>query len=740
MIWRFSDAKWRLLPGSLAAIAVAVLLQLGAFQPLENVAYTRLFQLRGEQPWDSRIVLVAIDDESLKRLGRFPFARRYYSQLVERLTRSDASVIAIDVIFSEPSADDAEFAGAIARSNRVVLAQASKQNGPLFLPVPSLGEAMLSSGHIWVVADPDTMVRKIQPEDQGTPAFGVAAVKAYSLVQENIPAPNLDRPILLNWVSSAKKLEQYSFADVIEGKVSDQVFRNKIVLVGLTALGFDAARNPFDINPPASGVNLQATLVHNLLQQNALRSMRSWDWLWLVLWGPALSMILSHWRTEMQGAIAIGLCLFWFVFALVALQFNTLFSVAFPIFLIITSAIAVALSERLRMNSILQRQVRRLWHQYQPDLVLHPIKEEKPVLPGMASMQRVNQLSALAEQFGRSQSTQAAIARSLSIGLAAADMDGLVWFTNPIATELLKLEIGTRLDPVLVPFWLSTISFSHQSVERQVRDRWYCLQLEPFSYGILLWIEDISDRKQIEANLDQQIEELNEMSLIKDDFLSTVSHELRTPLTNIKMAIQLLKVAKKDEKRNQYLEILENECDREINLINELLDLQRLEAGRHTLSNELIELQTFLPEVIEPFYQRTQARQQQLTLTINAPNLRCDRASLERIIVELVNNACKYTPPGEEILVLAETMGSQVEIRVSNSGVEIPQLERSKIFERFYRVPRSDKWQQGGTGLGLALVQKLVECMGGKIQVESVKNWTIFRVSLPTRYPETEVL
>ncbi len=563
-------------------------------------------------------------------------------------------------------------------------------------------------------------------------------------------------PITLNWAGSARKLEQYSFADVIEGTVSDQVFKNKIVLVGMTAAGIDADRTPFDLNPPASGVHLQATLVHNLLQRNALRPLNQWGWLWLILWGPILSGVLSYWRTETQGAIALTLALSWGGLALGLLKLSYLLPVAFPIGLIATTSIAVAISERLHMNAILQRQVRRLWQRYEPDLVLYPVTDAKPALSEMASMQRVSQLSALADQFGRSQSTQAAIARSLSIGLAAADFDGLVWFANPIVTALLQLEIGTRLESILVPFWLSAEDWQQalsmllmeqpaDSVERKVRDRWYCLRLEPLTYqalnpgsefhldGILLLIEDVSDRKKIEANLDRQIEELNQMSQVKDEFLSTVSHELRTPLTNIKMAVQLLKISKTEEQRDRYLGILEDECDREIELINELLDLQRLESGMMILNPEQVELQTWLLETVEPFYKRAEARQQQLRVEVSDEMsiLICDRSSLERIVVELVNNACKYTPPGEAIVVMASSDRARVELKVSNSGAEIPTEELARVFERFYRVPRSDKWNQGGTGLGLALVQKLVECMQGKIQVESAENWTTFLVSLP---------
>lgn len=232
----------------------------------------------------------------------------------------------------------------------------------------------------------------------------------------------------------------------------------------------------------------------------------------------------------------------------------------------------------------------------------------------------------------------------------------------------------------------------------------------------------------------QQIGELERLNRLKDDFLSTVSHELRTPITNMRMAIQLLKTARAPQKREQYLKILEQECEREAELVNDLLDLQRLEQGSKTLHLEEVPLATWLPSVLEPFLQRAQANQQRLQWQI-APNVGkvlTDQGGLERVVQELVNNACKYTPPGCNIWVTAQRSGpQQVEIRVINEGVEIPHSEWERIFEKFYRIPSGDPWKRGGTGLGLALVKQWMQRLGGSVSVESSQGKTCFTLVLP---------
>jgi signal transduction histidine kinase len=245
-----------------------------------------------------------------------------------------------------------------------------------------------------------------------------------------------------------------------------------------------------------------------------------------------------------------------------------------------------------------------------------------------------------------------------------------------------------------------------------------------------------------------QVAALEELNQLKDDFLSTVSHELRTPMSNMKMAIHMLKNVITTDKRDRYLDILESECGREIELINDLLDLQRLEASSYPVSWQSIELQEFLLNVLQPFYSRTNQRQQRLKVQLpdHLSTFVTDRAALDRILAELLNNACKYTSPGGELGLVVEQMVeqmvepedssttgavSQVRFLIRNQA-EIPTPELPRIFEKFYRVPNADPWKQGGTGLGLALVQRLVNQLKGSVQVESHNGWTTFTVVLPS--------
>jgi signal transduction histidine kinase/DNA-binding response OmpR family regulator len=252
-----------------------------------------------------------------------------------------------------------------------------------------------------------------------------------------------------------------------------------------------------------------------------------------------------------------------------------------------------------------------------------------------------------------------------------------------------------------------------------------------------------------------QVRELERLNQLKDDFLSTISHELRTPIASMKMVIKLLttvtnqgssfveeisKSPTQDNKVVQYFKVLQNECDRELALVEDLLSLQHIEAGTYTSQPTPINLQDLLPHLIEPFESRTQHQQQTLQVNIapDLPTSNLDSRSFSRVVTELLSNACKYTPSGEIISVSAsmteatEMMNSSqcLQLTIANTGVEISSKELPRIFDKFYRIPNNDPWKHGGTGLGLALVKKLVEQMEGKIWVESSNNITQFIVQL----------
>ncbi|MGI0488281.1 GAF domain-containing protein [Pantanalinema rosaneae CENA516] len=233
-----------------------------------------------------------------------------------------------------------------------------------------------------------------------------------------------------------------------------------------------------------------------------------------------------------------------------------------------------------------------------------------------------------------------------------------------------------------------------------------------------------------------QVQELERLNQLKDDFLSTVSHELRTPMSNIKLATQMLEIsfnrlgilADESSLINRYFHVLREEGQREIDLINDLLDLARLDTDIEPLHPTSIDLQFYLAHLAEAFTERVHQQQQQLMIHIatDLPPFITDLSYLRRILTELLHNACKYTPLGERITIAAQAVPAGLEIVISNSGIEISPSEYDRIFDKFYRIPNHDPWKHGGTGLGLALVKKLAERLGATIRVKSVPGQTNF--------------
>ncbi|BAZ15306.1 GAF sensor signal transduction histidine kinase [Calothrix sp. NIES-4071] len=237
----------------------------------------------------------------------------------------------------------------------------------------------------------------------------------------------------------------------------------------------------------------------------------------------------------------------------------------------------------------------------------------------------------------------------------------------------------------------------------------------------------------------QQVEELEKLNRLKDDFLKTISHELRSPMTSMQLAMQTLEKLihseypyYKSPKFTRVLEIFTNSAKRHNRLVENLLMLCYLDVKSETLTSEIINLQILISEILQSFEPSIQHQQQHLVvdLPLCLPLLSSHAATLERILVELLTNACKYTPAGETIALQAAFTDKVIEISVINSGIVIPQKEQHRIFDQFYRIPNNDPWQHGGSGLGLTLVKKMVEVLGASLELESKAGQTKFTIKL----------
>ncbi|WP_449403807.1 sensor histidine kinase [Exiguobacterium artemiae] len=234
-----------------------------------------------------------------------------------------------------------------------------------------------------------------------------------------------------------------------------------------------------------------------------------------------------------------------------------------------------------------------------------------------------------------------------------------------------------------------------------------------------------------------------EMDRLKSELVSTVSHELRTPLSSIYGFTELMLNRKMDlSKQDKYLKTIHSETERLSNLVNDFLDVQRMEARIQSYQKGLLNLQPLLEETTQ-FYAASTTNHTITfrSLTDACPLIEADEEKMKQLMNNLLNNAVKYSPFGGNIEVVLEADHHHVQFAVRDEGIGIPKSALAKLFDKFYRVDNSDSRKIGGTGLGLAICKEIVEGHDGEITVESVeKQGSTFTVKLPQSVQEYMVV
>jgi two-component system phosphate regulon sensor histidine kinase PhoR len=219
------------------------------------------------------------------------------------------------------------------------------------------------------------------------------------------------------------------------------------------------------------------------------------------------------------------------------------------------------------------------------------------------------------------------------------------------------------------------------------------------------------------------ISRLKELEKVRQDFVANVSHELRTPLTTIKgYAETLLEGALKEEVAFQFVQVIKRHTDRLTKIVEDLLMLSKIETKEFQLKMEVIPVQNLIVDIID--FVKEPAERKKISLSRNEiPSslaVQADRNHLEQILINLLDNAIKYTPEGGRVIVsVVEKDSKDIQFSVEDNGIGIPKEDLSRIFERFYRVDKGRSKELGGTGLGLSIVKHLVQAHGGRVWVES---------------------
>lgn len=221
----------------------------------------------------------------------------------------------------------------------------------------------------------------------------------------------------------------------------------------------------------------------------------------------------------------------------------------------------------------------------------------------------------------------------------------------------------------------------------------------------------------------QDITKQHRLENMRKEFVANVSHELRTPLTTIKSYTETLLDGALEEPgiSRQFMEVVNNEADRMTRLVNNLLELSRLDNKETRWDRQPIEARVILEDVISKMAVNIKKKNQKLDLNIpeSSPEIFVDRDKIEQVFQNILSNANKYTPEGGTIYISLETIDNRVMIIFRDTGVGIPKEDIPRIFERFYRVDKTRSREMGGTGLGLSIAKELIEAHEGEITIES---------------------
>jgi len=343
-------------------------------------------------------------------------------------------------------------------------------------------------------------------------------------------------------------------------------------------------------------------------------------------------------------------------------------------------------------------------------------------------------------EISRERNRAKAILDSIADGVVAVDKTGRVILINPVVEELLQTRQqavqGKKIIEVIPNRELENIFSSARESKRSVTREIRLMLPEPGIFkvqatplegagqeegGVVAILRDITERKKLEQ--------------MRTDFVANVSHELRTPLTSIHGFLETLLDGAMDDKETTkyFLELMSVETRRLTKLTNDLMDLSKIEELK-TIQWQEVSVPDVIERVITIF--RTLAEEKNLILFDDIkgdlPPVKSDPDLLAQVLMNLVDNAIKFTPPEGQVTVRAIRWGMQVKIDVVDTGPGIPKESLPRIFERFYRVDKSRARDLGGMGLGLAIVKHVVKAINGQITVDSREGQgSVFSLYIP---------
>jgi PAS domain S-box-containing protein len=824
------------------ALIVALAMTAGMFASwrlpgLKLLAQDQLMRTRGDLAEPDDILIVAIDEASIAKLGQFPWKRSLTAQVLDRVSASGAKAVALDVLYGEPTdaAEDKALSESLNRSGNVVIGEQLVENrdtpelahSEWLRPLPELEKSAAGVGHVNVGTERDGVARELLlrlADDEGNPSWAMAIETVrvgdslgadqvsdtlrfvrigtrkipFAPTESNLFIKNDDssggisiiKPLRMNidyiGATGSFASQTVSFTDVLDGKIAGERFRGKYVLIGATAatLG-DRIATPFvhienvegdqhgDLMP---GVEILANEVNTILRGRFYENISDWTTAGLAALIAVLVLFLTgiaEGRFEAAKQIGVLGALFVLIVLGSYFAFTRAFVVLPVVPLLASFAVATPLAilrRSLAASTNLDERIAELVHAGNRLLStnktgLSPSVNENQELGSGTNASFVTKgilprgLEWKTETIGhlsrdlieRSLFVDRAL-RSLDEGLIIADSSGMMTFVNERAAEivgfaerkLIGSDLFSKLSQALhggeiTESWkdesLGDLMNEQKTIEREIvigrtTPRYYLLRLsavvseeaEPGkTLGYVASLSDVSQHRELEKT--------------KNDVLALVTHELRTPLTAIQGMSELLTEHKiEPEAQRKMLSTINVESKRLARMVNDYLDITRLESGTETVRFTPTDAEAVIDRTLLLLEPLASKREIEFVRHFGSEsrNIEADAELLGRAITNIIANAIKYSPDKTTITIETSSDSEALNITIRDEGDGIPADQLPRIFEKFYRAPQRRSRENPGTGLGLSLTQEIIEMHGGYITVESeLGKGSIFTVSVP---------
>ncbi|AOU01478.1 cell wall metabolism sensor histidine kinase WalK [Bacillus velezensis] len=331
------------------------------------------------------------------------------------------------------------------------------------------------------------------------------------------------------------------------------------------------------------------------------------------------------------------------------------------------------------------------------------------------------------------------ILSSMADGVITINIDGTILVTNPPAERFLQawyyeqnmnIKEGDNLPPEAKELFQNAVNTEkEQMIEMTLQGRSWVLLMSPLYAeshvrGAVAVLRDMTEERRLDK--------------LREDFIANVSHELRTPISMLQGYSEAIvdDIASTEEEKKEIAQIIYDESLRMGRLVNDLLDLARMESGHTGLRYETVNLHEFLEKISRKFSGLAKEKGVSLTedISVSQPECVFDEDKMEQVFTNLIDNALRHTESGGSVHIAAQTVKDGLKIDIKDSGSGIPEEDLPFIFERFYKADKARTRGRAGTGLGLAIVKNIVEAHGGSIAVHSsIDKGTTFTFYIPTK-------